>query len=386
MKICIAVSEFNPFHNGHTEFLRQCRALTGADAVVCAMGGNFTQRGEIAIMEKRARARVALTQGADAVIELPTPIAVGNAERFAQGAIALFQGMKAELVLCCGSEIADSELLLSAARFFSREPKAYQAEIQSLLKQGEGLPKAREKALFAVNKSEFAPLLGSPNATLAVEYAKACLKKNIAFFTYQRTGSYHAETLPQKSAEISGSAIRKAVSEGKKHALAPYLPTETLNALLDTLPCVDQGLFCSLLAKSKRDLRALPDCTEGLENRIFTTLRESENFTDFLEKIKTKRYVLSRLKRISACALLGVETHVGTACQKRAPYLRVLGVKKGKEGILSALATAKAPLLTKRKDAEKLKGYAKKSFMADERAEAIFRQFDGENYPFFVKI
>lgn len=386
MKICIAVSEFNPFHFGHAEFLRQCRALTGADAVVCAMGGNFTQRGEIAVMEKRARARVALTQGADAVIELPTPVAVGNAERFATGAIALFRGVKAELVLCCGSEIADGELLLRAARFFSREPKAYQAEIQALLKQGEGLPKAREKALFAVNKGEFAPLISNPNATLAVEYAKACLKAKIPFVTYQRKGSYHAETLPENGVEISGSAIRKAVMDGKAQELTPYLPSESLALLPQSVPSVDQGLYCALLTKSKRELRSLPDCTEGLENRIFSALRESKNYAEFLEKAKTKRYVLSRLKRISACALLGVETHVGKACQKRAPYLRVLGVKKGKEGVLSALATANAPLLTKRKDAEKLKGYAKKSFMADERAEAIFRQFDGENYPFFVKI
>ena len=386
MKICIAVSEFNPFHNGHALFLERCRALTGADAVVCAMGGNFTQRGEIAVMEKRARARVALTQGADAVIELPTPLAVGNAERFANGAIALFRGVKAELTLCCGSEVADSDLILRAARFFSSEPKAYQAEIQALLRQGEPLPKAREKALFALNKIEFAPLISNPNATLAVEYAKACLKAKIPFVTYKRAGSYHAETLPENGVEISGSALRKAIAEGTNGALTPYLPSESFTALPTALPNVDQGLYCALLSKSRRELCSLPDCTEGLENRIFTALRESKNYAEFLEKTKTKRYVLARLKRISACALLGVDDRLGKACAKRAPYLRILGVKKGAEGVLSALSTAKAPLVSRRKDAEKLKGYARASFMADERAEAIFRQFDSAEYPFFVKV
>ncbi len=386
MKICIAVSEFNPFHNGHTDFLRQCRALTGADAVVCAMAGNFTQRGELAVAEKRARARVALFNGADAVIELPTPIAVGNAERFATGAIALFQGVKAELVLCCGSEIADTQLILRAADYFSKEKKTYKAAVKDCLAQGYSLPKAREKALYAVNKGEFAPILSNPNATLALEYAKACRPAEIAFAVYQRPGSYHAEALPQNAREISGSAIRKAIAEERKNDLTPFLPPAAYAMLPEHLPCIDQGLFCALLSKTKKELRGLPDCTEGLENRIYNALRESADFTEFLGRIKTKRYVLSRIKRICACALLGVDEKTSKACAKRAPYLRVLGIKKGSEKVLTPLSAANAPLLTHRKDANRLRGYAKKCFMADERAEAVFRQFDSAEYPFFVKI
>ncbi len=386
MKICIAVSEFNPFHTGHVTFLRECRAITGADAVVCAMAGNFTQRGELAITEKRKRARLALSFGADAVVELPTPVAVANAERFAMGAISLFRGTKAELCLCCGSEIADNSLLENAAAFFTKEPKKYQKEIHRLLKQGLSLPQAREQALFAVNKSAFAPLLQNPNATLALEYAKACKKAGIAFYVYQRTGSYHADSLPEKCENISGTAIRRAIQEGRKKDLTPLLSPELYTALPETLPSVDAGTFCSLLTKSKKSLRALPDCSEGLENRLYAALHKSRNLTEFLENAKTKRYVFSRIRRMTTCALLGIEEKTAKACSKNAPYLRLLGIKQGANSVLSALSTAKAPLLTKRKDAEKLKGYARKSFMADERAEILYRLSDSENYPFFVKI
>ncbi|MBQ1849355.1 MAG: nucleotidyltransferase family protein, partial [Lachnospiraceae bacterium] len=65
------IAEYNPFHNGHKYQLDLCRAATNADYVIVVLGSNFTQRGEPSILDKFTRAKMALENGADLVIELP---------------------------------------------------------------------------------------------------------------------------------------------------------------------------------------------------------------------------------------------------------------------------------------------------------------------------
>lgn len=399
MKICIAVSEFNPFHSGHARFLEQCRTLTGADAVVCAMSGNFTQRGDLACMEKRKRAAIAVECGADAVIELPSSVAVAPAERFAKGAVALFKGVNAELCLCFGTECGTAELFLEAADFFADEPQEYQAELKKLVKQGMALPAARAAAL-AVNPAwqRFLPLVQNPNATLGLEYAKACRAANVALYCYPRTGDYNDVVLPTISEQntdapspsaqgvaISARAIRTALSQGNKEQTKAFLPPISYERLPDALPDASAALFSAVLLCGANGLKRLPDCSEGLENRILSAAQAALGWEDFLERVKTKRYVLSRIKRITVSAFLGIEESLSRQTAKKAPYLRVLAVKKGKECVLSALSCG-APLLTRVKDAEKLSPTAQKAFAADQKAEALFRFLTGEEYPFFLAL
>ena len=106
MKICAIICEYNPFHNGHLYQLKQAKALSNADFLLCIMSGNFVQRGEAAIMEKHMRAKHAVMAGADAVIELPTPFATSNAELFAKGAIHILSSIPNVSTLCFGAEKA----------------------------------------------------------------------------------------------------------------------------------------------------------------------------------------------------------------------------------------------------------------------------------------
>ncbi|MDE7301231.1 MAG: nucleotidyltransferase family protein [Clostridia bacterium] len=96
MKICAIICEFNPFHNGHAYLLKKARELSGCDAVVLIMSGQFTQRGEICRTDKFLRAKHAVLSGADAVLELPAPFAVAPAEIFASGAVKLLAELTAK--------------------------------------------------------------------------------------------------------------------------------------------------------------------------------------------------------------------------------------------------------------------------------------------------
>lgn len=60
MKSCGVIVEYNPFHNGHRYHIQQARLKSGADVVIAVMSGNFLQRGEPALLDKWARAEMAL--------------------------------------------------------------------------------------------------------------------------------------------------------------------------------------------------------------------------------------------------------------------------------------------------------------------------------------
>ena len=114
MKISCVVCEYNPFHNGHEYMLRELRRR-GTTHIAAIISGNFTQRGEAAVFDKRTRAKAALTCGADLVIEMPVSFACAGAERFAFGGVFLAEALGCVNELAFGSESGDIDLIRKAA-------------------------------------------------------------------------------------------------------------------------------------------------------------------------------------------------------------------------------------------------------------------------------
>jgi cytidyltransferase-like protein len=85
MKTVGVVAEFNPFHNGHEYFLREAKRLANADYLICAMSPDFVQRGEMAVISEKRRAKAALLAGADVVVAMPLHFSTAAAEIFAEG-------------------------------------------------------------------------------------------------------------------------------------------------------------------------------------------------------------------------------------------------------------------------------------------------------------
>ncbi|MBE5869697.1 MAG: nucleotidyltransferase family protein [Lachnospiraceae bacterium] len=147
MTITAIIAEYNPFHNGHAYQLQKARELTGADALIVIMSGNFVQRGEPAIVNKYTRAQSALENGADLVIELPVCYACGSAEFFARGAVSVLNKLGCVDYLCFGSESGELTLLDKIADILIKEPAAYKDSLKAALKQGKSYPSARKAAL-----------------------------------------------------------------------------------------------------------------------------------------------------------------------------------------------------------------------------------------------
>lgn len=116
MQIAGMICEYNPFHLGHLALVEETRRQ-GATHIAAVMSGNYVQRGEPALLEKRMRAKQALRCGVDLVVELPLPWAMSTAETFARGGVFLLDCLGAD-VISFGSECGNAALLIKAAKIY----------------------------------------------------------------------------------------------------------------------------------------------------------------------------------------------------------------------------------------------------------------------------
>ena len=191
MIFCAIICEYNPLHAGHAYQIAEAKRLSGADAVLCVMSGNFVQRGEAAILDKYTRAKHAVLAGADAVIELPAAFATSCAELFAKGGVKLLSSLPNVKYLSFGAETPNAELFHQTAALLNDEPTALKEGVKRGLAAGKSLVRARADALGEIADNS---LLLSPNDTLGVEYARAVHSMNadIKLLPVQRLGAgYH---------------------------------------------------------------------------------------------------------------------------------------------------------------------------------------------------
>lgn len=367
MKICGIICEYNPFHNGHLYQLREAKRLSGADAVVCVMSGNFVQRGEGAIIDKYTRAKHAVLAGADAVVELPTPFATANAELFAKGAVHLLSSIPAVDTLCFGAEKADKLAFISAARYLTNEPKEVSDKIKTAVSGGVGYAKARAQAWAGFIPME---LLCSPNNILGLEYTKALLSVGapISILPIARVGAGYKDSELQENYS-SASAIRGAIERGEKvdKNLPAFVTADLPNALENKLDTLEKY---ALLSKSADEIKRVCDCTEGLENAL---KKAALSPAPLEETLTSARYTSARIRRIALQNLLNIDEELIRASLTSPLYLRVLAAKKERSDLLSALGESSFPVLARAHDEDILEGVAKKCFEKDIFAEKTYR-------------
>jgi len=192
-KILGIISEYNPFHNGHLYQLQESQNIVNPDYTVCIMNGNFMQRGNTSLINKWAKAQMALNSGADLVIELPTVYGISSAENFANGAIKILNSLKCDTSISFGSETGDITILQDFANILLNEPSEYKSILNHELSKGLSFPKARENAMlmYLNDVRKYANILSGSNNILGIEYLKAIkkIKSNIYPITIKRAGA-----------------------------------------------------------------------------------------------------------------------------------------------------------------------------------------------------
>ena len=323
------ICEYNPFHGGHAKQFRLIREKFGGDCViVCAMSGQYVQRGFPGIFDKTLRARAAVECGADLVLELPITYALQSAEGFAAGGVAVLSPICD--YLCFGSETADADGLMKTAEALLSD--AFPPLLKEALESGKSFPAARAEALSRMGLD--GNLLSLPNDILAVEYCKAILAQNSAMrpFPIHRGGSYHAEEADRENP--SATSLRRLL--GDNGDISPYMPEAAAaifrNAPRHTLEAGERAILTKLRTMTEAEFEALPYGSEGLWRKFMHNARKFASVEEILTATKSKRYTRSRLDRMLMCAFLGIDA---ATLEAPAPYTRVLAFNDRGRAVLN---------------------------------------------------
>ena len=342
------VSEYNPFHNGHLRHLNYSKEVTKSAFTVCVMSGNFTQRGDTALIDKWTRAEMALKAGVDLVVELPTLYATSSAENFAEGAIKILHSLGVVDYISFGSEIGELSPLNDIADILYKEPKEFSSLITRQLKSGLSYPKARELAIsmYFGSSKKFSEILENPNNILGIEYLKAIkkYKSNITPLTVKREYSdYNSKSV--KNGLASSTAIRDMIQNKKNiHYVVPFetyeLMEEKIQAgeIIPSLAVFEKQILYNLRKMTVQEIANLPDVSEGLEYRIKEAANISNSLETLIVNIKTKRYTQTRIQRILLYSLLGITQKDINMSKRTVPYIRILAFNKHGKRIISAIA------------------------------------------------
>lgn len=365
MNICGIVCEYNPFHNGHKYHIEQTKEKFGATHIIAVMSGNFTQRGDVALIDKYKRAETALKNGVDLVIELPVAYALASAEQFAQGAVYLLNALGCVNMISFGSESGDIKLLreTAGAVYYAMESE----EFNKQLKNGQPYPAALQKAIEKYYTDDVTQTLVSPNNTLAIEYLKALdtFASPIEPVTIKRGVAAHDSEIENPGKIASASQLRKMITEGKDiSALAPECDFSNTASILN----IENAILSKLRFMSKSEIEKTPNAVLGLENRIFRAVQVSTSLNELYFLIKTKRYTLARIRRIVLSAFLGITKN---DLKNNPAYVRILGMNsKGKE--ILAAANCELPINTSLVQLEKTSDIAKKQAKLEARCDSQY--------------
>lgn len=363
MKISAIIAEYNPLHNGHSYHIKKTIEATQCDGMIAVISGNFVQRGIPSIVDKWTRTRMALNNGIDLVIELPSVYAVSSAEFFAKGAVALLDSLNIVDYISFGSEEGNIEIINTIAKTLADEPLEFKNILKLNLLNGLSFPRARELSLIdyyksqSIDTSRISDVIGKSNNILSIEYIKSLINLNskIKPFTILRKGgSYNSTSLNHEFS--SATAIRAFIkSREESENLKNMVPTTVYNQLKNSLCYTfEEDIFNFIKYKAivQKKKIELPDAGEGLNNKIIRDLSNSDSYKTLIDNLKTKRYPQTRLTRILCQYFIGFEDFdIKRLRSEISPYVRVLGFnEKGKEILKEIKRKSELPLITKIND------------------------------------
>ncbi|KRL83674.1 nucleotidyltransferase [Ligilactobacillus apodemi] len=364
MPVAGIIAEYNPFHNGHLYQIKAVKEAMPDTPIVVAMSGNFLQRGEPACLDKWTRAKLALQNGADLVVEMPVSACVQPADRFAFNGVQIL------------ASLGVSDL------FFGAEHAEYDfAKFARLVKEAHGEFKTYNESYAATFQKAVTEKIGhpvdSPNDLLGLAYAKANLNlgEPLKLHPIQRKQAGYHDLILKKGTIASASAIRSHYAKGERATLTQYLPQESAQALRTQKLLYWDDFFpylkYKLLASSPEELQNIYGMAEGIEYRLKDQLERAKptvTFDEWLKAVKTKRFTYTRLSRL-ACAILLNLTPKEVAEYNEQPYLRILGFDQaGQEVLRQAKKTSTCELIAKVSQDDKNKAYR-----VDYRAGKIYQ-------------
>ena len=358
MKVLGIIAEYNPMHTGHIYHIQKAKELTNSDYVIVIMSGSFTQQGNIAITDKFTRAKEAIKNGADLVIELPTIFSVSDAGSFANKAIQLLNGLNIIDSICFGAENDNISLFNNICDILINNDVEIWSKIKEELKQGLSFATARNNVLKNYLSYEELEIISSPNNILGIEYIKSLKTTNSNILPYailRQNNNFNNENIC--GSYTSSTSIRKSLENNENiKLLKEYLTKDTYNILTNSNLLFNNDFFdllkYKIISMSIEEIKEINGVTEGFENKIKKEIIDCYNYDSYLFNLKSKRYELSRIKRIIVNILLNItKDDFINLKNNNANFAHILALNHEKKELLSHLSkNSNIPIITNTSD------------------------------------
>lgn len=384
MKVLGIIAEYNPFHNGHKYQIQKAKECSGADYVIVIMSGPFVQRGEPALLSKYERAKAALSECVDLIIELPVCYATSSANYFALGAVSLLQHLGVVTHLSFGVETHNIDLFYKLAHFLENESDEYKQILRKNLKEGLSFPKARRNTVSILLGEEFGLLLDTPNNILALEYILALTRlqsKIIPVPIARINNGYHQKEL--SSTISSATAIRTAVLEHHDASFYEALPPDMKQIFHEnygkTFPITlnDFSVFSHYRKiTSSHPMSFYFDGTEELERRFQKCYSPTLNLEELIHRMNHKSYTNTRIQRFLIHFLLEItKNEMDLFLQHDITYYgKILGFRTTSSSLLSKINDAsKIPVFYRPVDEGKLSDLGKRMYAIDKKSQELYQ-------------
>ncbi len=381
MKTVSIVCEYNPFHRGHKYQLDKIKEDFGEDVcIVAVMSGNYTQRGDFAIVDKFTRAKIAVMEGASLVLELPFPFSMQSAEFFASSAVKIITDAVNSDVISFGSECGDAEALSRVALNMASDEYVSAFKSLSASDKSSGHASLSQKAYaIAFGDTNDAKILEEPNNLLGIEYIKALntSKKETEIHTFKRKYASHNDSAPATDEYASASAIRELFCGNDIEKALSLLPDFSAQICEQSyksgnMPTDSNRLSNAVLAFLRINPPAhdTADSVGGIEHRLRSCALKAKDMDELITLVSTKRYTNARIRRAIWNSYFGITS---SDVRKLPCYTQVLAMdERGRKKLKEMKKSSTISILTKPADYVFLPSDAKSQAEASNRANLIF--------------
>ena len=339
MKAIGIIAEYNPFHNGHLYHLEKVKEMYPDYTIILVMNGNFTERGEVTIIDKWKRCDIALELGVDLVIELPFSFATQSADFYAYGAITTLEKLGVEKVVFGSESDNIHDLKLIAETQLNNDE--FDKLVKVYCKLGNNYPTALSKALEDLVGKK----ITTPNDLLGISYIKTILKNNYKIIpeTIKRTNDYHDKEL--NNTFSSATSIRESLKQDK--SIKDQVPINTLKRL-NNLHYMDM-YFNILKYKiiTEDNLEKYQTVETGMNKKLKEVISNVNTYDELIKSIKSKKDTYNKISRMLLHILCNF-TKEDAEAFKEIKYIRILGFNKtGKAYLNNIKKDLDVPIISK---------------------------------------
>ena len=382
MRFCGIICEFNPLTNGHKYLIDQAKQLTSLP-ILALMSGDFTQRGEPAILDKYKRAELCVKMGCDFCLELPTAFAISPAQNFAEGAIKALTELKNVSHIVFGSECGDLNTLEKIATFLSCPTQSFTKLLKEQIKLGNNYNNALQTALSCELKNiDIKTIFSGPNNILAIEYLKAIkkLKSPLIALTIKRIDNGY-NSIIKCNQFLGATAIRQLCKVNQLEKVKDFVPDITFNFLKNNIKfnfeAFNLFLRFNLRNSTPNYLATLFDYNEGVEYALIKSANNQNDISNIIKEVSGKRYRMSRIARLILYASLKFSKSMQSKIFSQDCVLKLLCTKNENKANIKYLSQGIAKIIVNIDDYKK---YANESINFDLYASNVYNNFQNINH------